>query len=53
MNTLRNKTIKKEYLDVFQINYEYIQQILQGPMQNSYCYIQQVIRVLLDIDVLI
>jgi hypothetical protein len=36
MNALRSELIKKQYLDIFQMDYKYLHQVLQAPIQNAY-----------------
>ncbi len=36
MNALRSDIVQKQVLDIFKMDYEYIKQVLRGPIQNPY-----------------
>lgn len=36
MKTIREELIKKQILDIFKIDYKFIQEIIKGPIQNQY-----------------
>ena len=36
MNNLRNDIVQKQILDIFKMNYDYLKEVLRGPIQNPY-----------------